>query len=155
MLGKSFQFSIGSTVSFQLRAGFTSTYHAKPEQDNQLETQHREGSARQQKRAAVSRSTKEAPFYEVVGPYSDDSATATHKSVPTTVALPTHAGEEAKSVPALMPPGEHQIALPNRTGLAVQQEFLNERPVYVHSYNHSGQRVFAMTETSTTVDLFI
>ena len=153
MLGKSFQFSIGSTVSFQLRAGFTSTYHAKPEQDNQLKPQHREESARQKKRAIVSRNVKETPFYEVVGPYSDGSATAPYKSVPATIALPTRATEEAKSIPALMPPSEHQIALPNSVAVEVQQKFLDEE-VYVHSYNHSGQRVFAMAETST-IDLFI
>lgn len=153
MLGKSFQFSIGSTVSFQLRAGFTSTYHAKPEQDNQLEPQHREESARQQKRAIMSRRVKETPFYEVVGPYSDGAATSPYKNALATIALPTHASAEAKSIPALIPPSEHQIALPNSAEVEVQQKFLDDE-VYVHSYNHSGRRVFAMAETST-IDLFI
>lgn len=154
MLGKSFQFSIGSTISFQLRAGFTSTYYAKPEQDNQLGPQHREEASRQKKRAIVSRRVKETPFYEVVGPYSDGSATAPSKNVPATIALPVHASEEAKLVPAVIPPREHQIALPNPAEVEIHQKFSDGETAYVHSYNHSGQRVFAVAETST-IDLVI
>jgi len=153
MLGKSFQFSIGSTVSFQLRAGFTASYYSKPQQDDQLESQHEE-LAKPSKRAIVSRRVKETPFYEVVGPYSDGSATSPHKNAPATVALPAHASEEAALAPAVIPPEEHQIVQSYRKEVEVHQKFSDGETVYVHSYNQSGQRIFAMVETST-VDLVI
>ncbi len=147
MSGRYFQFSVGSAVSFQFKAGFTSTYYDRQQTENRLKPGHEEEFARSKGRVIETRKNEEAPFYEVVGPYSNGSAASTRRAAPTTIALPAQASEEIALVSAELLSTNRQIA-------GVNQESADGEMVYVHSYNQNGQRVFAMTETPT-IDMTI
>ncbi len=154
MSGRFFQFSVGSAVSFQFKAGFTSTYYARQQPENRLKSRHEEELARSKNRGIAARRNEEAPFYEVVGPYSNESAASTRRAAPTTIALPAQASEGIALVPAELPSTDRQIAKAYRKEAGVHQKFADGETVYVHSYNQNGQRVFAMTEIPT-IDMVI
>ena len=145
--GRSLQFNIDSAISFQFRAGFTSTYYAGQRPEKQLKSHHEEELARSKNLGIEGEWREEVPLYEVVGPCSNESAASTRRAAPGTIALPARASEEATLVSAELLSRDHYAA-------EAYQELANRQTAYVHSYNQNGQRVFATTESST-IDLVI
>ncbi|MFC1716188.1 hypothetical protein ACFL6S_21125 [Candidatus Poribacteria bacterium] len=154
MSGRSFQFSVGSAVSFQFQAGFTSTYYARQQPDNRLKPRPGAELARPSDHGLEATRSAEAPFYEVVGPYSNGAAASTPRAAPATIALPAQASEEIALVSAELPSTNRQIAEAYRREAETHHKFADGETAYVHSYNQNGQRVFAMTEIPT-IDMTI
>ena len=150
--GRSFQFSIGSTLSFQFRAGFASTYYARPQADDQLKSHHAQEVTRAKSHSVEAISNEDSDFYEVVGPYSDDSITYTHKGAPATIALPASTNNKPVSAEILSRDGHFAGSYGNES--RNYQGFIGREKAYMHSYNHNGRGVYPVMEAST-IDLVI
>ena len=148
--GRSFQFSIGSILSFHFRAGFAPTYYARPQAEDRIKSHQAQEVIKAEAHSVDAMPSEDSDFYEVVGPYSEGSATYTHRGAPATIALPAGDNLMSTEIPSR---GRHFADFyANETG--THQEFAKTENSYMHSYNHNGQGVYPAMETFT-IDLVV
>ena len=151
---KFFQFNIGSSISFQLRAGFASISGDRVTPINQPPGQQGEleGS---KKRDLESKRPQQADFYEVIDSQPDEPSDSTQRVDPAMISLP----EQTVSGTALTPA---EVSLDNRdTDQAyygrIQRKFADRRADYmecIQSYDRKGQKIVGVFDLPT-IDLVI
>jgi hypothetical protein len=152
--GKFFQFNIGSSISFQLRAGFASISGDRATTINQPPGQQREleGS---KKRDLESKRPQQADYYEVIDSQPDESPDSTQKIDSAMISL----SEQTANGIALTPT---EVSLDNRDADQayygrIQRKFADRRADYlecIQSYGRKGQKIVGVFDLPT-IDLVI
>jgi hypothetical protein len=145
--GKFFRFNIGSTVSFQLKAGFASISRDELQPGNQLNPHQGKKVDGSRRRDLDAEQHQQANFYEIIDLHTDGSPDPTQTTYPATLSL-----AERTAIRAALESADTSSDNRDTTESyhrKVQRKLADrnaEYMEYIQSYDRNGQKIIGVFE---------